>query len=416
MAMSGYETTIKAPAAPTGVSNLSGTGGSDNPFAINQEAGAAARLPMILIVATDGETRGRVHQRLEEEFEVELVKTYNQATTRLREQRYALLLLDWREGGRSAEELAVELRAFDAEMSVMVLGAGRGVKVIAEQCLQVPFDSQDLLVLTHHEVSIAMRRRGRSAAIREMEGVIGLLRRELEAKDSMAGYGEASASMVHDLQNALFSTLGYTARLIHETTQLKDVVGDQAKPIDLIAKKLEHTSNYLLHLARTCRYKDSKVNVRERLDLQAEIEHVRSVLFFNSPHLKIVGPRCGEAGSRSEDTSLAVVLGDRYELHRVFQNLFKNAFEAAAEEVRVTLSVVNGVVRAEVADDGRGFAEGDEKTALFEAPRSSKRGGQGLGLRICHQIIRKHGGDITVRSETGRGAQLTVTLPLAPAS
>jgi signal transduction histidine kinase len=367
---------------------------------------------MVLILATDGETRGRVHQRLEEEFEVELVKSYEQATARLREQRFALLLVDWREGGRSAEELAAELRAFDAEMSVMILGAGRGVKVIAEQCLQVPFDSQDLVALTHHEVQISMRRRGRSAAIREMEGVIGLLRRELEVRDSMAGYGEASASMVHDLQNALFSTLGYTARLIHETAQLKDAVGDQAKPIDMIAKKLEHTSNYLLHLAQTCRYRDGNVMGHERLDLQAEIEHVRSVLFFNSPHLQVVAPRTGEAGSRAEGTAVAVVRGDRYELHRVFQNLFKNAFEAAAEEVRVTLAVVDGQVRVEVADDGRGFAEGEEKTALFQSPRSSKRGGQGLGLRICHQIIRRHGGDITLRSEPGRGAVITVSLPL----
>jgi signal transduction histidine kinase len=80
---------------------------------------------------------------------------------------------------------------------------------------------------------MAMRRRGRTAVIRELEGAMAMMREELEAKDSFADYGEASASMVHDLKNALFSTMGYTARLIQETSQLKNAVGDEAaRPID----------------------------------------------------------------------------------------------------------------------------------------------------------------------------------------
>lgn len=386
--------------------------GSANPFVMaREEAGRGEpRLSPVLVVATDGETRGRVHQRLEEEFEVVLVKTFEAGLEQLQGRRFALALLDVRDGGRQAADLARRLREADPEMSVMVLGAGRGVKVVAEQCLQVPFDSPDLIELTHHEVAIATRRRGRSAVIREMEGVIALLRRELEAKDSLADYGEASASMVHDLRNALCSTLGYTARLLQETSQLKDSVGARAQPVDAIAKKLEQTSGYLMHLAQTCRHGDGSPASRERLDLQAEIEHVRAVLFFNSPNLRVLGPRAGAAGSREVGTSAARVAGDRYELHRVFQNLFKNAFEAGATEVQVHIRRDGTAVKVEVADDGRGFPEGEAEQA-FLASRSSKRGGHGLGLRICRQIVRRHGGEITVRSTPGRGATFVVTLP-----
>ena len=405
---------MKALGAQTGagqVPDLLGAG-SDNPFVLTR-AEAVPNLPAVLVVATDGATRGGVDRRLEEEFEVVVVKTYEEALARLRVQRFALTLLDLRGPGRPTRELATGLRELDAEMSVIALGAGRGVKVIGEQCLQVPFDSPDMVELAHHEVEVAQRRRGRSAVIREMEGVIALLQKELEAKDSLAGYGEASASMVHDLKNALFSTLGYTARLIQETAQLKDAVGDQAaQPIDQIAKKLEHTSNYLFHLAQTCRYNDGTKAERTRLDLQAEIEHVHAVLFFHSPKLRVSGERTGAAGSREAGSGLCV-LGDRYELHRVFQNLFKNAFEAGADEVRVTLRSREDRVIVEVADDGPGFAEEDAVVALTQPLRSSKRGGQGLGLRICRQIVERHGGRIELRNSPGRGAAFVLSLPAA---
>lgn len=389
-------------------------GASENPFALAQsERTTVPRLASVLVVATDGATRGRVDQRLEEEFEIVVAKTFDDARARLRDQRFALALLDLRATGQVLEDQARGLRELDAEMSVIALGAGRAVKVIGEQCLQVPFDSPDLVALAHHEVEVALRRRGRSSVIREMEGVIALLQRELEAKDSLADYGQASASMVHDLRNALCSTLGYTARLIQETAQLKDSVGSKAaQPIEHIAHKLEHTSNYLMHLAHTCRFTDGSKLVRQRLDLQSEIEHVQAVLFFHSPKLRILGERSGAAGGREAGTG-PMIMGDRYELHRVFQNLFKNAFEAGASEVRVLLRTDGGRVRVEVSDDGRGFETEDVRVAFTQALRSSKNGGAGIGLRICRQIIERHEGEITLHSEPGRGAVFTLTLPLA---
>jgi Signal transduction histidine kinase len=410
--MDGMKTSSPLPPAAADVASRT----SANPFEPLGGLGLAREtvdaLPAVLVVATDGETRGRVHQRLEEEFELTMATSFEEAVACLRKRRFALAVLDLRAAGRGNEELAEALRELDSEMSVIALGAGRAVKVLGEQCLQVPFDSPDIVKLAQQHVEVALRRRGRSATIREMENVIALMQKELEAKDTLAAHGEASASMVHDLKNALFSTLGYTARLIQETAQLKHAVGDQAQPIDAIAKKLEHTSNYLLHLAHTCRFNDGAKPVRERLDLQAEIESVHSVLFFNSPNLRITGWRSGPAGSRAVGSG-PTILGDRYELHRVFQNLFKNAFEAGADDVRVILREEGDRVLVEISDNGRGFPEDEVEFALVRPLRSSKRGGQGIGLRICRQIIERHGGTISLRSEAGRGTVFTVSLPTA---
>jgi signal transduction histidine kinase len=382
------------------------TSSSTDPFVLGQIARLdAGTLPLVLAVATDGEMRGRVVDRLAERFEVVMTRGMKDAEECLRMQRFLIVVMDVREGGRPVDECARELRRLDGEMSVIALGAGKAVRVIDEQCLQVPFDAADILEIAEQQIEAATRRRSRSGVMREMEGIISMLQTELEAKDSLAAHGEASASMVHDLKNALFSTLGYTARLIQETAQLKDAVGDRAQPIDAIAKKLEHTSNYLLHLAHTCRFNEGAA-VRERLSLLKEIEHVHAVLFFNSPNLRITFPAGGASGAWE-------VLGDRYELHRVFQNLFKNAFEAGATDVVVGLRAEAGKVFVEITDNGPGFPDGEAARALSKPIQSSKRGGQGIGLRICRQIVERHGGGISLRSTPGRGSIFTIALPAA---
>lgn len=380
--------------------------GSTDPFVLGQIARLdAGTLPLVLAVATDGEMRGRVGERLAERFEVVMTRGMKEAEECLRMQRFLLVVMDVREGGRPVDDCARELRRLDGEMSVIALGAGKAVRVIDDQCLQVPFDAADMLDIAEQQIEAANRRRSRTGVMREMEGLIAMLQTELEEKDTLAAHGEASASMVHDLKNALFSTLGYTARLIQETAQLKDSVGDRAQPIDAIAKKLEHTSNYLLHLAHTCRFNEGAA-VRERLNLHDEIEHVHAVLFFHSPNLRVVRPAGVEAGDWD-------VMGDRYELHRVFQNLFKNAFEAGATEVVAGLRAEGGKVFVEITDNGPGFPEGQAARAFTKPLPSSKRGGQGIGLRICRQIVERHGGGISLRSSPGRGAVFTLALPAA---
>jgi signal transduction histidine kinase len=65
-----------------------------------------------------------------------------------------------------------------------------------------------------------------------------------------------------------------------------------------------------------------------------------------------------------------------------------------------------------VADDGPGIAPG-ELERIFQPFYSTKlaRGGTGLGLSISYQIVRRHGGDLRVESELGRGSRFLVELP-----
>ncbi len=354
----------------------------------------------VLIIASDGAVRGGVDRLLKADFKVKLEPSADAGLTAAGLETFALVVLDLRGMTGEVQVVKEKLRAIDEDVSLLILTAGNKARVVDHQCVHAPFDAPDMRDQAVRLADLSERRRGRSVSLKQMEGVIALLQEELVAKESIANYGEASASMVHDLRNALFSTLGYTARLIQETTQLKNDLPDKMGPIDQIAHKLEHTSNYLFHLSQTCRYNDGAKTRRERFDLTEEVRHVHRVLFFSSPNLMVTG-------------SSAEILADRFELHRVLQNLFKNAFESGAEQVSAILSKEVDRVILRVIDNGRGFSI-EDAAVVFQRPlASSKRGGQGLGLRICRQIIERLGGTITLSSKPGEGAEFEISLPSA---
>jgi len=116
------------------------------------------------------------------------------------------------------------------------------------------------------------------------------------------------------------------------------------------------------------------------------------------------------------------VLGDGARLRRLLRNLVGNALKFTSEgEVRITarrhiLGDVEFLV-IEVTDSGIGMSP-EEVARLFEpftqADSSSTRqfGGAGLGLPLARSLARAMGGDVTVRSEPGRGSTFRVSAPI----
>jgi len=98
-------------------------------------------------------------------------------------------------------------------------------------------------------------------------------------------------------------------------------------------------------------------------------------------------------------------------------NLIVNAIQAVGESGRIRLATgrdESGVF-ARVEDDGPGMTE-RTRERLFDPFFTTKRVGEGtgLGLSVSYEIVRRHGGEILVNSELGRGASFEVRLPAAP--
>jgi signal transduction histidine kinase len=104
-------------------------------------------------------------------------------------------------------------------------------------------------------------------------------------------------------------------------------------------------------------------------------------------------------------------LGSPIMLGQVVSNLVINACEAQVPsgEVTVTSRKEGGRVVVEVADRGPGVAEADRER-IFE-PFFSTKDSTGLGLAVCHSIVREHGGSLRVHPRPGGGALFRMDLP-----
>ena len=111
------------------------------------------------------------------------------------------------------------------------------------------------------------------------------------------------------------------------------------------------------------------------------------------------------------------VVGPESKLGQVFLNLIVNAmqaFEDAARSNRIQVRAVLSdpkYVTFEVEDNGPGIPE-DIQTRIFDPFFTTKEVGEGtgLGLYICHQIVRDCGGELTVDSTPGKGTKVSVRL------
>ncbi|WP_345955419.1 PAS domain S-box protein [Mucilaginibacter sp. PAMB04168] len=112
------------------------------------------------------------------------------------------------------------------------------------------------------------------------------------------------------------------------------------------------------------------------------------------------------------------VFADATRIDQVIMNLVNNCMKYAAEskEIKVLIVKVGEEAKVSVIDKGPGILP-EKRTHLFERYYRADVGsiqysGLGLGLYICAEIIKKHGGHIGVESEVGRGSTFWFTLPI----
>lgn len=112
------------------------------------------------------------------------------------------------------------------------------------------------------------------------------------------------------------------------------------------------------------------------------------------------------------DSSISQITGDKTKLQEVFRNLLKNAYEASlpGHSVYFTAEYKDNLYTFSITDTGCGIEEAYLDT-IFDPFVTYKKGGNGLGLAICKNVIEAHGGTISVTSKLGIGTTFCVTLP-----
>jgi len=93
---------------------------------------------------------------------------------------------------------------------------------------------------------------------------------------------------------------------------------------------------------------------------------------------------------------------DSFQFRQVFNNLFKNALEANAKQIKINLLKENNLTKISISDYSKGISK-SQIDSIFEPYFTLKRNGTGLGLAIIQQIIEQHQSEIKVESKEGNG-------------
>jgi signal transduction histidine kinase len=228
----------------------------------------------------------------------------------------------------------------------------------------------------------------------------------LQQKSRLAALGLAASKVSHDLRNMLSSAHMISDRL----SMAEDPTVKRFAPKLIVS--LDRAISFLTETLKFGRAQEPPP-VREKLPLKeladevieaAVLQATSRVVLFNH-----VPPD-------------ALIDADREQLSRVLTNLLRNAIQAIegagdgtekAQDGHVTISAwrEGSVLTIEVRDDGPGIPE-RVRPKLFEAFQSAaKPGGVGLGLAISAELIRAHGGDISLAGTGPGGTVFHVVVP-----
>src|SRR5438093_3924993 len=240
-------------------------------------------------------------------------------------------------------------------------------------------------------------------------GVLGIARDITEKKqleqqvlnaEKLASIGKLSAGVAHEINNPLGGILNCLYNLRKGTISS------------------ERQSEYLVSMEDGLR-RVQKI-VRQLLDFSQQHDPslaptevnplIERVLALSNYAFESSGVRlCKELGSE-----LPLLLADGHMIEQVLMNLILNAVQAIKGDGVVTVRSLKDEAACviEVADTGCGIAA-DVLPKIFDPFFTTKGQGEGtgLGLSVSLGIVQRHGGEIQVRSQIGKGTLFTVRLP-----
>jgi PAS domain S-box-containing protein len=235
----------------------------------------------------------------------------------------------------------------------------------------------------------------------------------LALSDRLASIGTLAAGVAHELNNPLtfvLSNLSFATGELHRLGALTtrpdaDAVADLTSSLEEARQGADRMRVIVRDLRALSRQEEAAAGTA---DVDRAIEYA-----------------CGLAASQVKPCATLVrdlaalppVLGSEARLGQVFLNLIVNAAHAippghpTGNEIRIsTRRTGDGRVAVEVRDSGVGMSA-EVRQKIFDPFFTTK---PGLGLWVCHNLVRAHGGDIEVESEPGRGSTFRVLLPEAP--
>ena len=240
---------------------------------------------------------------------------------------------------------------------------------------------------------------------------IQFLRTELKKMQSMAALGELTGTATHEFNNVLMTIINYAKLGIRNRDEASRDKALQ-KILDA-SERAAKITNTILAQAR------NRSESFEPTDLAVIINDALVLLEREMRKYRI-------AIETEIDPTAPKAFGSGNQIQRVLLNLLINARQAMPNGgtilVRLAASNEPGWLELTVRDSGAGIPK-DTLPHIFDpfystkdGPDESGKGGTGLGLAACKEIIDNHQGRIRVESTVGRGTAFIIRLPDAKGS
>jgi signal transduction histidine kinase len=223
----------------------------------------------------------------------------------------------------------------------------------------------------------------------------------------MTALGELVSTTTHEFNNVLTTILNYAKLGLRHTdpaTRTKSL-----EKILAAAQRAEKITNSVLGLAR------SRGNDPVPTDLATIVAESLVLLEREMMKYRV------QVELRLEEAPRAMVVGNQ--IQQVLLNLMTNARQAMPQGGQILIRIAEdkdaGTVDLVVRDTGVGIPA-EQLPRIFgrfvttkSGPDASGKGGTGVGLAMCRDIVEAHGGKIRVESTVGKGTAFTIKLPIA---
>lgn len=224
---------------------------------------------------------------------------------------------------------------------------------------------------------------------------------------------ETQLKTMHDLKNPFAAISGF-ATILHQDERIQ-AMPDQREVVKYIIDAGDSALSLINDIF------DSNAIESGRLRLNKAHFHIAPMLEGAVRTHQLVAKAKHITISIDMDRSKVpdTVFGDLNRIRQALDNFISNAIKYSKSNTHITirLSVSQGNVKVEVADQGQGIPMDEMHNLFAEYSRTSVRptageSSTGLGLGIVRKIVQEHGGDVGATSVVGQGSSFYFTLPL----
>ncbi|MDB2318118.1 ATP-binding protein [bacterium] len=248
---------------------------------------------------------------------------------------------------------------------------------------------------------------GQQNEIQHLRNEIDALKKQLDQSQRMTALGELVSTTTHEFNNVLMTIINYAKMgMRHDDKQTRDKAFDKINNAGMRAAKI---TNAVLGMARNRSEHFELTDVSKLIDESMVLLEREMQKYRISVDIDI-------------DKDIPEISAIGNQVQQVLMNLLINARQAMSEGgqlvIKLKKNLQNNTVDLSVRDYGPGISQ-EKLRKIFDpfystksGPDETGKGGTGVGLSTCKNIIEAHGGKIRVESSLGKGTCFTLMFPM----